>query len=214
MAGPEVVARPVVSGIVLAAGSSTRMGRPKQLLEVGERSLLQVVLDEALRAPIDEIVVVLGHRADEIRAGLRLPAGRRVRVVVNPEHACGQSSSLRVGLRAASARADAAAILLGDQPGVQAEVVGAVVAAFHTTRAAVVRPVWTVGAERVPGHPVLLARRIWEDVARLEGDQGARALIVAHPEWVVEVPCEGAPPRDVDTWADYLAMIDGPKAEG
>lgn len=194
--------RTFLSGIILAAGSSTRMGRPKQLLPLQERPLLQHVLDAAVASCLDEIIVVLGHRAAEVCTAIKCPA--RVRLVVNTEYAEGQSTSLRAGLRAASPHAAAAAVLLGDQPRVTAPLIDAVAAAFLTSTACVVRPVYSASSDRrVPGHPVFLARRVWQEVDELRGDQGARALLAAHPEWLLEVPVEGDPPGDIDTWEDY-----------
>ena len=197
-----------LSGVVLAAGASTRLGRPKQLLPLAGRPLLQHVLDEAAASSLDEVILVLGHRAEEIRAALALPARRPDRVVVNPEHAAGQSGSLRLGLRSADPRATGAAILLGDQPGVTARLIDRVAAAFRAGDAPVARPVYAAGGRRVLGHPVVLARRIWPEVERLGGDQGARTLLAAHPDWVLEVPVEGEPPADVDTWEDYERAVD------
>jgi molybdenum cofactor cytidylyltransferase len=141
-----------LSGSILAAGASSRMGRPKQVLPLRGRPMLQRVLDEAVASRLDEIVLVLGHRADEIREALRLPEGNRVRAVVNADWARGQSTSLRLALRRANPTAAAAAILLGDQPG---------------------------------------------------GDEGARALLAARADWLLEVPVEGEPPADIDTWEQY-----------
>ena len=195
-------ASPFLSAIILAAGSSTRMGRPKQLLPLAGRPLLQHVVDAAAASCLDEIIVVLGHRADEVRAALTCP--ERVRVVVNPDYAAGQSTSLRAGVRAANPSAAAAAVLLGDQPGVSAQLIDTVAAAFFNARALVVRPVYGApNGRRVPGHPVFLARSVWPDVEALRGDQGARSLLAAHPEWLLEVAVEGGVPRDIDTWEEY-----------
>ena len=84
-----------VGGIILAAGRGARMGRPKQLLPLDGRPLLQHVIDAAVAAPLDGIVVVLGHASDEVAAALALPPG--VTIAVNPLHAQGQSTSLRTG---------------------------------------------------------------------------------------------------------------------
>jgi molybdenum cofactor cytidylyltransferase len=199
-----------VSGVVLAAGSSTRMGCPKQLLPLGDRPLLRHVVDAALASCLDEVVLVLGHRAREIERGLALPAGGRVRVAVNSDYARGQSGSLRLGLRSTSRRAAAAAILLGDQPGVSARVIDRVVGAFRAAGGLAARPEYaTVGKRRLPGHPVLLARRIWPELDELRGDEGARALLAARPEWLLAVEMEGEPPGDIDTPADYRRALDG-----
>lgn len=202
MAAPEP--RPFLSGIILAAGASTRMGRPKQLLPLGDRCLLQHVIDAAAASCLDEIIVVLGHRAEEIREILRLPARRVVRIVVAADYAQGQSASLRAGLRAAGPEACAAAILLGDQPQVTGQLIDRVAREYLSSEPAITRPVYSgPDGGRVPGHPVFLARRIWPEVEKLEGDQGARTLISAHPQWVSEIPIEGEPPVDIDTVEDH-----------
>lgn len=201
-----------LSGVILAAGASSRMGQPKQLLAFGDRGLLQHVVDAAAGSCLDEIIVVLGHRAQDIGAALTLPASRSVRIVLNPGYAEGQSTSLRVGVGSAYAQADAAAILLGDQPGVTSELIDRVAAAFLAADLPIARPVY-VGCGRIPGHPVFLARRIWPEVEQLHGDQGARALLCVHPEWLLEVPAEGEPPTDLDTREDYQRAVARPGSE-
>lgn len=202
-----------LSGVILAAGASTRLGRPKQLLPLGDRCLLQHALDPAFRSRLDEVILVLGYRAGEIHETLELPAERTTRVVINPDYTSGLSASLRLALRAADPRAVAAAILLGDQPNMTVELIDRMAAAFLGADSPVVRPVYS-GSEgrRVPGHPVFLARRIWPEVEKLRGDQGARALVAARPEWLLEVPVDYEPPADVDTWEDYQRAVDAARA--
>ncbi len=201
-------ADPWLSGIVLAAGSSTRMGRPKQLLPLAGQPLLQHVLSAAAASCLDEVIVVLGFCAEEIGAALDLPAS--VRVVVSADSVEGQSASLRAGLRAAAPRATAAAILLGDQPDITRELIDGVAAAFLAAGKPVARPVYLArNGRRIPGHPVFLARRTWPEVEQLRGDQGARALLRAHPEWLLEVRVAEEPPGDIDTWDDYRRAVDG-----
>lgn len=198
---------PRLVGIILAAGSSRRMGRPKQLLALAGRPLVQYVLDAADRSTLADLVLVLGHAASEIRAGIVVPP--RCRVVVNPRHAAGQSSSLACGLAAVDTEAAAAVVLLGDQPGVTSALIDRVAGAFGACDAAAVRPVWrTCGGTVKPGHPVVLARRLWPELAGLTGDQGARVLFDAHPEWVREIEIAGAPPPDIDDPEDYRRAID------
>ena len=213
-ADPVAEQSPFLSGIVLAAGASTRLGRPKQLLPFGDRCLLQRVIDEAAHSRLHEIVVVLGHRAAEIRRALRLPG--RARIVVNSDHVAGQGASLAAGLCAADARATAAAVLLGDQPGVSAALIDRVVEAFLAGHTPAARPVYVGTDRRVPGHPVLLARRVWPEVvprvvhpgAQPGASEGARSALAAHPEWLLEVVLDGEPPADIDTWEDYRRSID------
>src|SRR6185295_111200 len=97
----------------------------------------------------------------------------------------------------------AAAVLLGDQPRLTAQCIDTIAAVFRDGNVPVVRPVYGApDGRQIPGHPVFLARSVWEAVEGLRGDQGARALLAAHPEWLLEVPIEGAPPGDLDTWED------------
>jgi molybdenum cofactor cytidylyltransferase len=200
----EEASIPFLSGIILAAGASSRMGRLKQLLPLRGRPLLQHVLDEALASCLDEVVLVLGNRADEVRRGLELPEAGRVRVVVNADWARGQSATLRLALRRARPTAAAAAILLGDQPGVGAALIDRVARAFLEAGLPAARPVYSgPDGSRVPGHPVFLARRIWSEVDELGGDEGARTLLATRADWLLQVPVEGEPPADIDTWEDY-----------
>lgn len=193
-----------VSAVVLAAGSSVRMGRPKQLLPLAGRPLLQHVLYAVLQSCADELVLVLGHCAPEVRAALDFRQTDRVCVVTNHHHQLGLSSSLRLGLQSTGQRAQGAAILLGDQVGVTPELIDCVAHAFAAAQALIARPVFrTPQGARIPGHPVFLARQIWCALENYRGDRGARDLIAAHPEWVLEVPVDGVPPRDIDTWEDY-----------
>jgi CTP:molybdopterin cytidylyltransferase MocA len=190
-----------VTGIILAAGRSSRMGTPKQLLPLDGRPLLQHVVDAAAEA-LDDVVLVLGHEAGRVAAALALPAG--VRVVVNPDHAEGQSTSLRAGLDHLPEAARAVVVLLGDQPGVRAGAIRAVVAAEAAGAAPILRAAYRGRAS----HPVVLTRGIWPEAAALRGDAGARSLIAAHAGRVELVEVGGDPPEDVDTPAD-LARLTG-----
>jgi molybdenum cofactor cytidylyltransferase len=190
----------VIGAVILAGGSSSRLGRPKQLLDLEGKPLLQHAVDAAADAGLPEIVVVLGHRAPEIGGAITLPPGARV--VVNPDHARGQSTSLATGLRSLGADVEAAVVLLGDQPRVRPALVRSMADGFAGDGEPVLRAVY----RGRPGHPVLLARSVWDLVAAEEGDRGARGLMAARPELVRDVEVDEDPPLDVDTWEDYLAI--------
>ena len=189
----------MISGVILAAGSSKRLGSPKQLLSWRGRPLLQHVIDAAAASELSEVVVVLGHEERRISAALSLPKG--VRIVSNPAHESGQASSLRAGLVSLPIRVDAAAIMLSDTPYLTSSLINTVVAEFDPATAPVVRPSFG----RVPAHPVVVARSRWESWDELTGDRGARSLL--RGESVREVELDGRW-ADVDTWADYQALLE------
>ena len=158
--------------------------------------MLQHAIDAAASAGLDEVVVVLGHESELIASALELPAGARV--VVNDDYASGQSTSLRTGLTSLDSRAEAAAILLGDQPGLTSAAIRRVLDAFRESDAPILRALW----QGTPGHPVVLARSEWESVRGLEGDKGARDLVAASARAEV-IEMDEPPVADVDTWEQY-----------
>ena len=189
----------MISGVILAAGRSSRLGRPKQLLPLGGLPLLAHVLRSAAASRLDEVVLVLGHEAAAIASAVG-EWGQRI--VVNPDYAAGQSTSLRIGLSAIDPRAEAVLFLLGDQPEVGPEVIDTLLAAYRETGGPIVQAEYS----GQPGNPVLFARILFPELARVTGDEGARAVVQARPGEVVPVPAGAQPPRDVDTEADYAAL--------
>jgi molybdenum cofactor cytidylyltransferase len=189
-----------VSGVILAAGSSSRLGRPKQLLELDGEPVLRIVVRNALASRLGEVIVVLGALAEEI-AGAVGDLGQRV--VENPDFREGQSTSLRTGLSTVASDADAVLFLLGDQPEVDVAIIDRVIDTFERTNFSIVQPVY--GA--TPGNPVLLARALFPELLKVSGDQGARSLVVQRSREVERVVVsDGAPPGDVDTEEDYEAL--------
>ncbi len=199
---------PFLSGLILAAGRSERMGQPKQLLLLRGKPLVQYAIDAALESKLDEVVLVLGHRADEVCAAIQVPDGAPLRVVINDDYEEGQGSSLREGLRNVDPKAAGAAILLADQPGVDAALIDRIAGAFRAAEPSVLRPVFQgVDGERVPGHPVFLAHRIFDGVIHeVRGDLGLRGLLPTHPEWLEELLLDEPPPPDVDTPEAFAAL--------
>lgn len=210
-----------ISAIILAAGASTRFGSPKQLLPVAGQPLLARVVDAALASSVQEVIVVLGYRAQEIAPVL---AGRPVRIVVNHNWPEGMASSLRAGLAAVDPQATAAMIILGDQIHLQAREIDAVAQAYRAAWAArsraegpgpiaqaadggghmarptalplIVVPIY----QGQRGHPVLFDRALFPELAGLQGDEGGRSLLrrYAHRVMTVETESDGVV-ADVDT---------------
>lgn len=187
---------PRVAGLLLAAGSGSRMGTPKALVELDGRLLVERAHAALVAGGCDPVLVVLGAAADEVVARAVLPGAV---VVVNPDHASGMGSSLAVGLAAATGLdVDAVVIALVDQPGAGAAVVRRLIASAGDLpdAAAVV-----AGYRGVGRNPVLLRRSCWAGVAAsAEDDAGARVWLRAHPEQVVVVECgDLGNPDDLDT---------------
>lgn len=193
----------MIAGIVLAAGAASRMGPQKLLLPVGGRSLIRLSLERILPAALDEVIVVLGREAEAVGAAL---AGLPIRTVVNPDFAGGLSTSLRTGLAALGPAVEAAVVALGDQPLPHSEVVARLVAVYRESGKPIVVPAYR--GER--GHPVLFAAPVFAELLAVTGDLGGREVIARDPDRVSVVPFDLPPPRDVDTWEDYQALLGQP----
>jgi molybdenum cofactor cytidylyltransferase len=189
--------------VVLAAGRGSRFGATKQLAEVDGLPLVAHAVRAAHAAGVARVLLVVGHAAEAVVAGAR--GGGEVVEVANPDHAAGQSTSLRAGLEAAEGEgAQVAVVLLADQPGVEPAVIRAVAAAVGgSVEAARAR------YEDGPGHPVALARSVWPRAAAVTGDRGARDLLADLVLVEVEVP--GSVPVDVDAPSDLPGGGDPPE---
>jgi molybdenum cofactor cytidylyltransferase len=184
-----------VTGLVLAAGGSSRLGRPKQLLPYRDATLLDAVLDTARACGFDELVVTLGGSADAVREQVGLSGAR---VVLNEDYGSGCASSIAAAVGTLDARCDVMVLLLGDQPGVSVETVRALLAGRGDAPIAVCR--YDDGL----GHPFAFARSVFGDLAGLHGDKAVWRLV--DERGAEEVRVDGLIPRDVDTWADYEAI--------
>ncbi len=194
-------ARGPIVGVILAGGSSSRLGRPKQLLSLGDRPVLAHTLAHALAADLDAVIVVLGHEAATVRERIDFAGAQ---VIVNNEYREGQSTSLRAGLAALPPDADAALFILGDQPLIGPAVHDALIAARRATGAPIVLPTYAGGR----GNPVLIARELFPELAGVTGDQGARGVIRAYSAAIHNVPIPGPPPTDdLDTEEDYAHLL-------
>lgn len=187
-----------IAGIVLAAGMSRRLGRPKQSLPLGDRPVIRHVVERAVASSLEEVVVVLGAHAEAVRDAL---AGMPVRFVRNERFAEGQGSSLAAGVAAMGADIDAVVILLGDQPGIDANAVDGVIRA-RRDGASIAMAAYDDGS----GHPVLFGREHFGALRGLAGDAGGREIIRQHGAEVVLVPIAGQVPADIDTEADWAAI--------
>jgi molybdenum cofactor cytidylyltransferase len=191
-------ADPFVSGLVLAAGGSSRLGRPKQLLPYGERTLLDHVVETARGCSFDQLVVALGGAADEVRFAVDLKGAD---VIENREFGEGCWSSIAAAVSVLDPRCEVLVLLLGDQPGVDCQTVRALLAGRDGAPLAVCR------YDDGRGHPFAFGAEAFGELAVLRGDKAVWKLLEGADEDVVEVAISGPVPRDVDTWADYEAVL-------
>jgi len=188
-----------VAGFVLAAGGSKRLGEPKQLLRYGSTTLLDHVLDTARASGFHQLVVAIGGSSDRVRAAVDLSGAT---VVENAEYGSGCSSSIAAGVGAVDPRAECLVLMLGDQPGVSAETVRALVEGRgEDTRMAVCR------YDGGRGHPLAFGREMFSALGELHGDKAVWKLMDRLGDEVVEVRVPGPIPRDVDTREDYEAVL-------
>lgn len=189
----------MVVGVVLGAGASRRLGRPKQTLPLGDTTLLGWTLRNVEASSLERVVLVVGGAADDVLAGL-MP--KRAVVVRNDAYGTGCASSLLAGLDAAGP-CDGVMLLLGDMPGVDASVIDEVLEAWERDR-----PWGAVTAYRgAPGHPFVFGTEAFPALRGLHGDKAVWKLLDGRPDLVRTIPVDRDLPLDVDTWEDYEATI-------
>ena len=193
----------MIAAIVPAAGMSTRMGRNKLLLAFRDRPLIARAVDTLLESEVDQVVVVLGHEADKVKAKLQ---GRQVTIVENPSYGQGMSTSIRVGLGAVSSDARAIMIYLADQPLLEPEDVKRLIGAFADAREqgkSIVVPFFH--GQR--GNPVILDSSYKEGILEVVGEVGCKRVIKRNPDKVLVVEMEtDHVVRDVDRIEDYEGL--------
>ncbi len=206
------------AAIILAAGSSSRMGggRHKLLLPLGTRPVLAHVLDATLASQARPIIVVLGHQADQVRTQIAdYTATQSIMIVENPGYLEGMSTSLRTGLQTLaslgykkklreSTQVDSALVILGDQPLITPKIIDALIEARKHTGKRIIAPIY----DGKRGNPILFAADLFPELLEVTGDEGGRSIIERHRTDVatVELDC-AALTYDVDTWDAYQQVV-------
>jgi molybdenum cofactor cytidylyltransferase len=189
---------PFVTGLVLGAGGSKRLGRPKQLLRYGDGTLLGHVVGVARTCQFDQMVVAIGGSAEDVRGTVDLAGAD---VVVNDTYGAGCSSSIAAAMGIVDPRCDVMVLMLGDQPGVTADTVVALLDGRRDAPLAVCR------YDDGRGHPIAFARSVFGALADLHGDKGVWRLLDERADDVRTVSVAGEIPLDVDTPEDYRAVL-------
>lgn len=190
---------PFVAAVVLAAGGSTRMGRPKLAAPVRGEPMIRRAARAAQESRCGEVIVVLGGDAEVYRP---LLDGLDVRIVMNPAPGEGMGSSIRVGVAAIAPEAAGAVILMADQPLVTGELINRLLEAAATQGCPIVASAY----ENTTGPPVYFGREIFPALLALSGDRGARSVIEAHAADSIAVPIPDASAVDIDTIGDLESV--------
>ncbi|HET9477932.1 MAG TPA: nucleotidyltransferase family protein [Pyrinomonadaceae bacterium] len=193
--------RKFISGLILGAGASQRLGPPKQLLPFRGGTMLGWIVDQAGRATgLDELVVVLGRAADQVRQQVDFGAAR---VVENPVFTEGCASSYRAGIAALDPRSAAIMIILGDQPGIAPEIIDRAADEWRRNESQIA----LCSYQGRKGHPMIFARSMFEQLANLHGDKAAWKLVDASHESVDEIRFDFPFPDDINTAQDYEQLL-------
>ena len=190
-----------VAGLLLAAGSSTRMQRPKQLLPVGGETLLGRSLKEALNSDLDTVILVLGHKAKEIRRELGpLLSHPKVKIIENRYYRKGISSSIMAGLSEIEGSHDHVMVLLADLPHMDSNLINLLLQKYLDSHL----PIGAIKVKNRRSHPVIFSRELYPELYELRGDVGARALFERYDHKVCLVESESPyDDMDIDTPEDY-----------
>lgn len=188
-----------VSAILLAAGQSQRMGAFKPLLPFGNTTVIESCIQNLRQAGIEEIVVVTGHRAEELQQAL---TGSHITFALNPNPNSEMSDSIACGIRALPAEAKATLIALTDQPAIPSEVIKAIIGQWNSAKKMVIPEFNGRG-----GHPVLVDLGFRGELLELDPNGGLRSFFQAHSEQVLRLAVNSPfIARDMDTWDDYRAL--------
>ncbi len=189
-----------VAALVLAAGSSSRMGRNKLLLDLGGETVVRRAVRAAVESGVQRVVVVLGHDEPQVRTQL---GGLSCTAIVNPDHAEGVGTSLHAGVRHVMEDADAVVVVLADMPFVTAEMIRALVERQGETRAPVV--VSRYGDVQAP--PTLFDRSLFAELLATPGERCAKQVVGRHVQEAAAVFWPAAVVRDIDVPGDYESIV-------
>ena len=195
-----------IAGIILAAGASRRMGRPKQLLPVGQFNLIEIVLQEAFQSLLSSVILVLGHESESIKKNIRpsLLHHHKLKMIDNPDYKKGMSSSVILSLKMVEEKYDQVMFLLSDMPFLSASIINHLIKGYWDSG----NNLCALKIKERRSLPVIVSRKYYPNIHRLKGDIGAREIFVKYANEVslIDAP-EGYQDLDLDTPEDYEAYL-------
>ena len=192
-----------ITGILLAAGLSTRMGTPKQLLPFGNSTMIETVIDNLLQSKLGEVIVIIGHQADLIRSTIK---SEPIQIVFNPNFYDGMLSSVQCGIRSVSKSSSAFAITLVDQPLITPDLIDIVITAHHENNYGITIP--RFNGQR--GHPAIFDRQYTEEILELDQHSGGvRSILQTHTDDIYYIQVDSNRIlQDIDEKEDYKRAIE------
>lgn len=196
-----MVRKKPTAGIVLAAGMSSRFGRPKQLLELGGKSVLEWTLNACLDSQLESIYLILGYKYQEILETLSEKIGHPLlNILVNQNYKKGQSTSLQAGILEIGNTYPSAMFILGDQPLIDSATINHLLECFWASEKNICVPFY----QKERGNPVIFSALFYDKINSIRGDIGARGIIEDHPDHILRVSVERLSFfHDIDTKKDF-----------
>ena len=190
-----------ISGAVLAAGMSTRMGQNKLLLPYKGHTIIEEVLFQVSRAELDEIMVIMGYENRQVENAIYAKFGDRFRVIYNREFRKGRAESIKRAVENVSEDAGALLFMVGDKPTVETDLINRAILKFKETSP----PILYVLTPRGRGHPVIFGKKLFGELMKLEGDIGGHDLITKYEDDLFELEDRHIQ-KDIDTTDDYESL--------
>jgi molybdenum cofactor cytidylyltransferase len=192
----------MIWAMILAAGESKRMGKPKLLLPFGEKTIIETIVETVVSSKVEETLIILGSDREKIEDKIK---NYPVEIVYNRDFRSGMLSSVQCGFKALPVETRAVLVVLGDQPKISKAIINKLIAAYKSSEKGIVLPVY----KKERGHPVLIDLKYREEVEKLSPEVGLRGTVYRHPEDILEVDVETPSIiKDIDDESDYKKELE------
>ncbi|UCE23699.1 MAG: nucleotidyltransferase family protein [Candidatus Zixiibacteriota bacterium] len=194
----------VITGVILAAGMSSRMGAVnKLLLKYKDRTIIEETLTQMMNSGVDDVVIITGFESDLIEQVLASHTDNRTRFVYNADYRQGRAESIKCAIKAIAGKADAALFMVADKPGVNSHLIDKAIERFRTDRPAILY----VEASKVRGHPIIFDKRVFDALLSLNGDRIGDELVSNYRDDLVRL-VDDTPQIDIDSKDDYRILLE------